>query len=71
MAFESGKKSEKYGIFLHDKNNMTIKGAKIQVKICISWGEKGICLLGVNHIQLTNYVRLVHKILLMHDSLFS
>ena len=30
------------GFFLHDKNNMTIKGAKIQAKISISGGEKGI-----------------------------
>ena len=52
------------GFFLHDKNNMTIKGAKIQAKIFISGGEKRICSLGVNHIQLTNYVRLVHQILL-------
>ena len=34
MAFESGKKNLKImGFFLHDKNNMTIKGAKIQAKI--------------------------------------
>ena len=38
------------GFFLYDKNNMTIKGAKIQAKISISGGEKGICSLGVNHI---------------------
>ena len=46
MAFESGKKSENYGIFLHDKNNITIKGAKIQAKISISGGEKGYVLWG-------------------------
>ena len=67
----AGKKSENYGIFLHDKNNMTIKGAKIQAKISISGGEKGICSLGVNHIQLTNYVKLVHQILLTDYSSFS
>ena len=59
------------GFFLHDKNNMTTKGAKIQAKIFISGGEKGICSLEVNHIQLTNYVRLVHQILLTDYSSFS
>ena len=50
---------------------MTIKGAKIQAKISISGGEKGMCYLGVNHFQLTNYVRLVHQILLTDYSSFS
>ena len=59
------------GFFLHDKNNMTIKGAKIQAKISTSGGEMGICSLGVNHIQLTNYVKLVHQILLTDYSSFS
>ena len=59
------------GFFLHDKNNMTIKGAKIQAKISVNGGEKGICSLGVNHIPLTNYVRLVYQILLTDYSLFS
>ena len=29
------------GFFLHDKNNMTIKGSKIGTKILKSGGEKG------------------------------
>ena len=34
------------GFFLHDKNNMTIIGAKIQAKISISGGEKGVMFSG-------------------------
>ena len=39
MAFESGEKIWKLWDFFY----MTIKGAKIQAKISISRGEKGIC----------------------------
>ena len=69
--WERGKNLKIMGFFLHDWNNMTIKGAKIQAKISTSGGEMGICSLGVNHIQLTNYVKLVHQILLTDYSSFS
>ena len=47
-GFSERKKNLKImGFFLHDKNNMTIKGAKIQAKISVNGGKRGYVLWGL------------------------